>query len=78
MNRRGFFAVLFAPLAISEGSKMPFRPVNWGDRVDLEEMHDGQWIVVDGQARRINGYNEFQQVVFANPEDVDDWWVADE
>lgn len=76
MNRRGFFAALLAPLAISEGSKngqMSFRQIAWNNRVDLEEMHEGQWLVVDGQARPITGWNDNAQVVFANPEDFDVW-----
>jgi len=66
MNRRGFFAALLAPVA-------GWRPVDWKGRVDLEEMYEGKWLVVDGQARSITGWNDNAQVVFANPEDVDVW-----
>jgi len=62
MNRRGFFAALLAPLVVPFArldkyfGPTYFWPVEWKGRVDLEDMYEGQWLVVDGQARRITKY----------------------
>jgi len=75
MNRRGFFStVLFPFLPELKPATPEFLPVDWKGRVDLEEMHQGLWLVVEGKARSITGWNDNAQVVFADPENFGDWY----